>query len=303
MKNNTGTPLIGEVYQGTVVGIQRYGAFVNFGFEQDGLVPLKEISHSHIESVESALSLRQAVSVKVIGFDQRGLPKLSIKAVSGDSGEYQSGDFHGGRGGSFRKPRGGSLTGQKPVEGTVYNGVVVKIVDFGAFIDFGFGQDGMVHISQIAPHRIPDVRSELEEGQSVRVKFIGFDDRGRIKLSIKEAVGHSAIDGPVASAPRHSRDSGESRHSRSDSRDRDAAPSGPQPVIGEVYKGNIVTIISSGVFVKFGFEKDGMVHVREISDEHISNIEDVLSVNDTVMVKVIGFDDHGRTKLSIKQVE
>lgn len=286
MKNNTGTPLIGEVYQGTVVGIQRYGAFVNFGFEQDGLVPIKEISHSHIETVESVLSLRQPISVKVIGFDQRGFPKLSIKAVSGDSDS----DHHGeSRGSSFRKPRSAGNMAQKPVEGTVYNGVVVKIVDFGAFIDFGFGQDGMVHISQIAPHRIPDVRSELEEKQSVRVKFIGFDDRGRIKLSIKEAIGHTAIDGPLAGQPRHSRD--------------DAGQSGPQPVIGETYEGTVVKIISSGIFVKFGFAKDGMVHVREISDEHINNIEDVVSVGDTVTVKVIGFDDQGRTKLSIKQVE
>ena len=289
MKNNTGTPLIGEVYQGTVVGIQRYGAFVNFGFEQDGLVPIKEISHAHIESVESMLSLRQPVSVKVIGFDQRGFPKLSIKAVSGESNagsDYQGG---GSRSSLSRKPRGAGSMEQKPVEGTVYNGVVVKIVDFGAFVDFGFGQDGMVHISQIASHRIPDVRSELEEKQSVRVKFIGFDDRGRIKLSIKEAMGHTAVDGPLAGQSRGSRD-----HSVS---------SGPQPVIGETYEGTVVKIISSGVFVKFGFDKDGMVHVREISDEHINNIEDVISVGDTVTVKVIGFDDQGRTKLSIKQVE
>lgn len=286
MKNNTGTPLIGEVYQGTVVGLQRYGAFVNFGFEQDGLVPIKEISHSHIETVESVLSLRQPVSVKVIGFDQRGFPKLSIKAVSGESDS----DHHGeSRGSSFRKTRSAGNMSQKPVEGTVYNGVVVKIVDFGAFVDFGFGQDGMVHISQIAPHRIPDVRSELEEKQAVRVKFIGFDDRGRIKLSIKEAIGHTAIDGPLAGQPRHSRD--------------DSVQSGPQPVIGETYEGAVVKIISSGIFIKFGFAKDGMVHVREISDEHINNIEDVVSVGDTVTVKVIGFDDQGRTKLSIKQVE
>jgi len=281
MKNNPGTPLIGEVYQGTVVGIQRYGAFVNFGFEQDGLVPLKEISHSHIEDVESVLSLRQPVSVKVIGFDQRGFPKLSIKEVSGGSGEG-----HGSRGSSFRKPsRSGSINGPKPTEGTVYNGTVVKIVDFGAFIDFGFGQDGMVHISQIAPHRIPDVHSVLSIREKVRVKFIGFDDRGRIKLSIKEAIGHTAIDGPVSG------------------RSEDAAPSGPQPDIGATYDGKVVTIISSGVFVKFGFENDGMVHVSEISDDHIRSIDDVLAVGDEVRVKVIGFDDHGRTKLSIKQAE
>jgi len=283
MIKNTGAPLIGEVYQGTVVGIQRYGAFVNFGFEQDGLVPLKEISHSHIENVESVLSLRQPVSVKVIGFDQRGFPKLSIKEVSGGSGEG-----NGSRGSSFRKParNNGAMNGPKPVEGTVYNGTVVKIVDFGAFIDFGFGQDGMVHISQIAPHRIPDVHSVLSIREKVRVKFIGFDDRGRIKLSIKEAIGHTAVDGPVAG-----------RSSES------VAPSGPQPEIGQTYEGSIVTIISSGVFVNFGFENDGMVHVSEISDDHIRAIEDVLSVGDTVHVKVIGFDDHGRTKLSIKQAE
>jgi small subunit ribosomal protein S1 len=283
MIKNTGTPLIGEVYQGTVVGIQRYGAFVNFGFEQDGLVPLKEISHSHIEDVESVLSLRQPVSVKVIGFDQRGFPKLSIKEVSGGSGEG-----NGSRGSSFRKPArsNGSINGPKPVEGTVYNGTVVKIVDFGAFIDFGFGQDGMVHISQIAPHRIPDVHSVLSIREKVRVKFIGFDDRDRIKLSIKEAIGYTAIDGPVAG-----------RSSEA------AAPSGPQPEVGHTYEGKIVTIISSGVFVSFGFENDGMVHVSEISDDRIHAIEDVLSVGDPVRVKVIGFDDHGRTKLSIKQAD
>jgi predicted RNA-binding protein with RPS1 domain len=289
MKNNTGTPLIGEIYQGVVVGIQKYGAFVNFGFEQDGLVPLKEISHDHIENVEAALSLKQPVSVKVIGFDQRGFPKLSIKEVSGgsDEGGYSGGGAaRSGGGSSFRKPaRSGGMTGQKPVEGTVYNGIVVKIVDFGAFVDFGFGQDGMVHISQVAPHRIPDVHSVLAVREQVRVKFIGLDDRGRIKLSIKEAIGHTAIDGPLAPGARH------------------VESDGPKPVKGETYEGTVVTIISSGAFVKFGFEKDGMVHVREISDEHIGNIEDVLSVGDTVRVKVIDFDDHGRTKLSIKQAE
>jgi len=183
MIKNTGAPLIGEVYQGTVVGIQRYGAFVNFGFEQDGLVPLKEISHSHIENVESVLSLRQPVSVKVIGFDQRGFPKLSIKEVSGGSGEG-----NGSRGSSFRKParNNGAMNGPKPVEGTVYNGTVVKIVDFGAFVNFGFAKDGMVHVSEIAPNRIENISEVLSIGDKVSVRLLDIDSMGRSKLSIKQ---------------------------------------------------------------------------------------------------------------------
>ena len=69
----------------------------------------------------------------------------------------------------------------------IYDGKVVRIVDFGAFVNFMPGTDGLVHISQIAEKRVEKVTDYLSEGQDVRVKVLEIDNRGRVKLSIKEA--------------------------------------------------------------------------------------------------------------------
>ena len=72
--------------------------------------------------------------------------------------------------------------------GAIYEGTVVRIVDFGAFVNFLPGKDGLVHISQIADERVNSVGDYLKEGQVVKVKCLDVDQRGRIKLSIKEAL-------------------------------------------------------------------------------------------------------------------
>ena len=75
----------------------------------------------------------------------------------------------------------------KPEMGKTYKGKVVKIMEFGAFVNFLGKQDGLVHISQLAAKRVQKVTDVVKEGDEVSVKVIGFD-RGKVKLSIKEAV-------------------------------------------------------------------------------------------------------------------
>jgi polyribonucleotide nucleotidyltransferase len=75
----------------------------------------------------------------------------------------------------------------KPEMGKVYKGKVVKIMEFGAFVNFLGKQDGLVHISQLAAKRVEKVGDVVKEGDEVSVKVIGFD-RGKVKLSIKEAI-------------------------------------------------------------------------------------------------------------------
>lgn len=70
--------------------------------------------------------------------------------------------------------------------GAIYRGKVVRIADFGAFVNFLPGKDGLVHISQICERRLKTVNEELSEGQEVVVKVLDVDNRGRVKLSIKE---------------------------------------------------------------------------------------------------------------------
>jgi polyribonucleotide nucleotidyltransferase len=77
-----------------------------------------------------------------------------------------------------------SITAE-PEVGVIYNGKVVKIMDFGAFVNFLGPRDGLVHISELAPQRVRTVGDVVKEGEEVRVKVIGMDDRGKVKLSMK----------------------------------------------------------------------------------------------------------------------
>ncbi|MEO0990728.1 MAG: polyribonucleotide nucleotidyltransferase [Pseudomonadota bacterium] len=73
----------------------------------------------------------------------------------------------------------------EPEEGKIYKGTVVKIVDFGAFVNFFGKRDGLVHVSQIEKRRLNHPSDVLKEGQEVWVKLLGFDDRGKVRLAMK----------------------------------------------------------------------------------------------------------------------
>src|SRR5262245_27236469 len=72
-----------------------------------------------------------------------------------------------------------------PEVGHIYEGTVVKVMDFGAFVNFFGSRDGLVHISQLAPNRVQKVTDVVKEGDKVKVKLLGFDDRGKVRLSMK----------------------------------------------------------------------------------------------------------------------
>ncbi len=104
-----------------------------------------------------------------IDIDDEGLVKIA--SVSGDSGEKAL---------AWIKD-----IVSEPEVGQIYDGKVVKIMEFGAFVNFMGSRDGLVHISEIAPHRIEKVTDVLHEGDTVKVKCIGMDNRGKVKLSMK----------------------------------------------------------------------------------------------------------------------
>ena len=72
-----------------------------------------------------------------------------------------------------------------PEPGTIYEGTVVKVMDFGAFVNFFGAKDGLVHISQLAPNRVNKVTDVVKEGDKVKVKLLGMDERGKVRLSMK----------------------------------------------------------------------------------------------------------------------
>jgi polyribonucleotide nucleotidyltransferase len=73
----------------------------------------------------------------------------------------------------------------EPEVGVIYTGAVVKIMDFGAFVNFLGKRDGLVHISELSSKRVQQVSDVVKEGDIVKVKCLGIDDRGKVKLSMK----------------------------------------------------------------------------------------------------------------------
>jgi polyribonucleotide nucleotidyltransferase len=90
-------------------------------------------------------------------------------------------------GGEAAKKRIEELTADVEV-GKVYDGTVLKLLDFGAIVSVLPGRDGLLHISQIANERVNAVSDHLKEGQQVRVKVLEADDKGRLRLSMKAAA-------------------------------------------------------------------------------------------------------------------
>jgi polyribonucleotide nucleotidyltransferase len=111
-----------------------------------------------------------------IDIDDEG--NITIACVNGDAGE-------------LAKKRILDIVAEVEV-GKVYEGPVVKLLDFGALINILPGKDGLLHISQISHERIANVADHLKEGQVVKVKVLELDDKGRMRLSMKALVPHSS---------------------------------------------------------------------------------------------------------------
>ncbi len=90
----------------------------------------------------------------------------------------------------------------EPEVGHIYTGKVVKLVDFGAFVNFLGSRDGLVHISELAPQRVARVADVVKLGDQVKVKVLGFDDRGKVKLSMRQVDQETGEDlGPARRPP------------------------------------------------------------------------------------------------------
>jgi polyribonucleotide nucleotidyltransferase len=95
----------------------------------------------------------------------------------------------------------------EPEVGQIYKGKVVKIMEFGAFVNFFGSKDGLVHISQLTQGRPQTVGEVVKEGQEVYVKLLGFDDRGKVRLSMK--IVDQATGKELPPQPREARDEGD----------------------------------------------------------------------------------------------
>jgi polyribonucleotide nucleotidyltransferase len=97
----------------------------------------------------------------------------------------------------------------EPEPGTIYTGKVASIVDFGAFVTFMPGKDGLVHVSEIKNERVENVRDILSEGQEVKVKLLEVDQRGKVRLSMRLVDQETGEELPDTRPPREPREGGD----------------------------------------------------------------------------------------------
>jgi small subunit ribosomal protein S1 len=158
----------GEVRDGTVSSVVNFGAFVDLG-GMDGLVHVSELSWQHVNHPSELVKVGDEVKVKVLEVDRdRERISLSIRQTTEDPWDVFAGNTE---------------------VGDVVEGSVTKTVPFGAFVSVADGVEGLVHVSEIAVHRVESPELELSIGQKVQVKITEKDDeRRRVSLSIKQAL-------------------------------------------------------------------------------------------------------------------
>jgi polyribonucleotide nucleotidyltransferase len=108
----------------------------------------------------------------------------------------------------------------EPEIGVIYNGKVVKTAEFGAFVNFLGAKDGLVHISELAQDRVNKTSDIVKEGDQVKVKVIGFDERGKVKLSMRVVDQATGADITEQVGARRPRDDAGDRPERGERRDR-----------------------------------------------------------------------------------
>lgn len=331
----------GDYVKGKVAKIEEKQALVDVGYKYDGILPIGEISNIHIEKISDSLNEGDEVELKVLKVnDEEEKLILSKRAVDSEKAwglleqrkeseevfevtvadvvkggliadvgvrgfipaslveRHYVEDFSDYKGKTLRvivaeldQEKNKVILSHKDVleaeeekkkqeiignihSGDVLEGKVQRLTDFGAFIDLG-GIDGLVHISEIAWERVEKPSDVLKEGDTVKVKVLRVDAANqRISLSIKE-TGTS----PWKKASETLE-------------------------LGTIYTGTIKRLVSFGAFVELLPNVEGLVHISQISREHIGQPSEVLKVGQEVKVKVLDIDsENERISLSIREAE
>lgn len=244
----------GQTVSGSVRSIMPYGAFVDIG-GVDGLVHVGEMSYARVEKPEDIVSVGDQVKVVVLSIDKE-TKRISLGLKQTQPDPWASAES--------RWPAGQVVTGR-----------VVRLAEFGAFVELTPGVDGLVPISEMTYRgRIQHPREIVNEGEVVKVRVMAVDVAARrISLSLR-----AAEDDPWTGA------------------------SVRWPA-GSVVEGRVTRLADFGAFVELAGGVEGLVHISELGSGFVRSVGDVVSEGDLVQAKVIDVDEESRRiSLSIKQL-
>lgn len=243
----------GVIFEAVVADIVKGGLVVDVGVR--GFIPASLVEKHYVEDFSDYKG--KTLKLKVVELDKdHNKLILSQRAVFEEEAESQ------------KKSKLEELTVGEIVEGTVQ-----RLTNFGAFVDIG-GIDGLVHISQLAHHRVETPSEVVNEGDKVKVKILSIDlENSRISLSIKDTLA-----GPWDQVAE-------------------------QLKIGDIIEGKVKRLVSFGAFVEVAPGVEGLVHISQIANRHIATPSEVLNEGETVKVKVLEVNTKDkRVSLSIREV-
>ena len=249
---------VGSVHEAEVVNIMSYGAFCKLEEGVEGLVHISEMSWTkRINHPSEVVAAEQKVQVKVleINKDKQEI-SLGMKQVEENPWERVA---------------------EKYPPGSVIEGKVRNIANYGAFVEIEEGIDGLLHVSDLSwTKKIGHPSEVLKKGESVRAVVLSVDqEKQRIALGLKQMQ-----EDPWQTV----------------------IPANYRP--GMVVKGHVTKIANFGVFVELESGLEGLLHISEISDQKIEKPEDAVKVGQEVEVKILRVDsDERKIGLSLKRAQ
>ncbi|AHA30037.1 MULTISPECIES: 30S ribosomal protein S1 [Exiguobacterium] len=244
----------GEIFEVVVKDIVKGGLVVDIGVR--GFIPASLVERHYVEDFSDYIG--RSIEVKVVELDQeKNRVILSHKAVV--EGELNA-----------KKKE----TLENLEVGQILEGTVQRLTDFGAFVDIG-GVDGLVHISEMAHHRVERPSDIVTEGQKVEVKVLGVDrDTEKVKLSIKETQPGpwQQMEGKIEA--------------------------------GDIVKGRVRRLVQFGAFIELAPQVEGLLHISQIANRHIGSPSEVLEEGQEIEAKVleVRLDEH-KISLSTRVLE
>lgn len=245
-----GKPITAEVTQ-----VVKGGLLVDLGVR--GFIPASHVSRNYVDDLEKYVG--QTLELKIIELDrQKNNVVLSRKDLIEE--EYQK----------AKEEIFNTLE-----EGSVVDGVVRRITDFGAFVDIGGGVEGLLHVSEMAYSRVKHPSDVVSEGDQVKVMVLGLDKEAeRISLGLKQTLPDPW-------------DTIEERYQ-----------------VGDQVSGIVTRTVDFGAFVKLEDGVEGLIHISQLAHRHVAKTDEVVKSGDEVEAKVISLDPEARRiGLSIRELE
>ena len=245
----------GETVRGTVRSLTDFGAFVTIG-GVDALLHVSDISRARVNKPADVLSVGQEIEVRVLKIDpEKRRISVGMKQLEADPWETVSAKYQ---------------------PGNRARGTVMRVLDFGAFVEIEAGIEGLIHVSEMSwGKKLKSASTVVKPGEIVDVVILGVSSsERRISLGLKQAMGDPWADAAERFAP------------------------------GAVVEGPVVSITRFGAFVQLVEGVEGMIHISEMSSEkHLNHPQELLKLGQTVNAKVLAVDSEKRQlRLSMKQL-